>query len=875
MDVVLSVRMEKHCFYCHRPGHTKSGCQRLQHQKIKSCSVCKGLEQLVRDCPKIGSPNVGEKRTRTESHVSPTTIAQSLLASQPDDSNGSKTEEIYLTTSASKYATIDPVATNSGGSTSTNPSPEQTVDNYSDIEIDDINDSDYMPPEESEGSSDDIQDEEEVGKMLIDSQEVEDLQKEENNQMDFAQYPREDAVVIQLETGPITLWSYFLQFFPVTPPTMILYRRTNFGNHSYAQFKLFEPLTIYVIHAPATSETRLNFLCDSNRLLQFHQASEDRCILMGEFNHNIYKSLQSDCAVDWQHWIHRFWYDPIYFDQEYRNMSTFRNISTIDFLLVTNDLKYDVSRPAVQYVPHCYHSAIYQFTFWKTTVWSMYMAVQSLPCAKLDQIAEFSANTLALRSGLHWRKHVERSNSYFYKTIRTRTQKQTIHKLLSSEGYLVRSPNQLNDCTKQFYEQLYSPNLIEYEALEELLIQISTSTCFDTATTPSYSSPGVDGIPYELLQILLQHPFYIRLFTKVLNNALQHTDNGVITRLVMDVAQRMKPPGIALLLDQEKAYDRVHPHYLQACIDKFGFPQSLVASIISLFGTTLCINVNGFLTVPISEARGLRQGNPLYPLLFNLAIEPLLRFIWSSPLISGFTFLRPQQPNFTSLPRPSPPLKVLTYAGNVLVFLTRPTELQTLLYLVFLYGKASNARSNRGKTLAVSLSAEDHQDWRQMLSANGITQWHNKRAYLATAYLGYSLTSSVQQMPSYLDSLIKNFPFVKFQDYQQSRNEGGIAILDPSTQHSALQLRWFTPPLLSSDQATNPDFFATSLMKYTLCVLSFAPSPVLPLLFPDRRITDLHKIGCFNSLFKTIDQMDFETNWTALNSSSAAEIPLS
>jgi hypothetical protein len=207
-------------------------------------------------------------------------------------------------------------------------------------------------------------------------------------------------------------------------------------------------------------------------------------------------------------------------------------------------------------------------------------------------------------------------------------------------------------------------------------------------------------------------------------------------------------------LDQEKAYDRVHPQYLQACLDKFGFLQSLVASIISLFGTTLCINVNGFLTAPISQARGLRQVNPLSLLLFNLAIEPLLRFIWSSPLISGFTFLRPQQPNFTPLPRPSPPLKVLAYAGNVLVFLTRPTELQALLYLVFLYGKASNARSNRGKTLAVSLSGEDHHDWRQMLSANGITQWHNKRAYLATSYLGYPLTSSAQQMSSYLDSLI-------------------------------------------------------------------------------------------------------------------------
>ena len=39
-------------------------------------------------------------------------------------------------------------------------------------------------------------------------------------------------------------------------------------------------------------------------------------------------------------------------------MPTFRNISTIDFLLVTTDLKYNVSRPDIQYVPHCDHSAV-------------------------------------------------------------------------------------------------------------------------------------------------------------------------------------------------------------------------------------------------------------------------------------------------------------------------------------------------------------------------------------------------------------------------------------------------------------------------------------------------------------------------------------
>ncbi|KAG1369154.1 hypothetical protein G6F61_012581 [Rhizopus arrhizus] len=259
-----------------------------------------------------------------------------MIASQPGDSNGSKTEEIYLTTSASKYATIDPVASNTGGSTSTNPSPEQTVDKYSDIDIDDIDDSDYVPPEESEGSSDDSQDEEETDKMLVDSQEVEELQNEESNQVVFAQYSREGTVVthsssddrgnisepLLWETHASTEqlqnsfnmilqasssnWTHHCGLISFNPSLSLLPLWSSIEGRILAttvthNSNLFELLTIYVIYVPATSTARLNFLCESNRLLQFHQAPEGRCILMGDFNHNIHKSIRSDRAVEWQH----------------------------------------------------------------------------------------------------------------------------------------------------------------------------------------------------------------------------------------------------------------------------------------------------------------------------------------------------------------------------------------------------------------------------------------------------------------------------------------------------------------------------------------------------------------------------------------------
>ncbi|KAG1053177.1 hypothetical protein G6F43_004728 [Rhizopus delemar] len=205
-------------------------------------------------------------------------------------------------------------------------------------------------------------------------------------------------------------------------------------------------------------------------------------------------------------------------------------------------------------------------------------------------------------------------------------------------------------------------------------------------------------------------------------------DNGVTTRLIMNIVERFKLSGIALLLDQEKAYDRAHPQCLQACLERFGFPSYLITCILSLFlGTSHCIRVNDFPTASIQQARGLRQGDSLSPLLFKLAIEPFLRSI---------------HPGLTSLARLSPSVKYLAYADDVLVFLKGPIELEALLQLVSLYGRASNAKLNHHKTLAVSLSGEEQLEWRTVLNVSRILQWYDNKESTTAIYLGYPLTNN-------------------------------------------------------------------------------------------------------------------------------------
>ena len=79
-----------------------------------------------------------------------------------------------------------------------------------------------------------------------------------------------------------------------------------------------------------------------------------------------------------------------------------------------------------------------------------------------------------------------------------------------------------------------------------------------------------------------------------------------------------------LSLDWSKAYDKVNHRWLSHCLDKFGFPREFIRTIEDLF-----YNRNASVTVEEHEEflqcrQGVPQGDPIAPLLFVLALEPLL-----------------------------------------------------------------------------------------------------------------------------------------------------------------------------------------------------------------------------------------------------------
>ncbi|KAG2194762.1 hypothetical protein INT47_012064 [Mucor saturninus] len=287
-----------------------------------------------------------------------------------------------------------------------------------------------------------------------------------------------------------------------------------------------------------------------------------------------------------------------------------------------------------------------------------------------------------------------------------------------------------------------------------------------------------------------------KLFTKLLANRLNQvlpplinlyqtgfmpnrliSDNGWLNQTFMANARIITPgsPQVAVLLDQEKAYDRVHPDYLRKVLLRFGFPLTLVDCLGTLFfSTEISISINGWLGMPIPQSRGLRLGDPLSPLLFNLAFEPLLRSILACGDLAGVSlgggvvssalapFVRPvwiDTPSSADLDfisasvvNPPQPVKLLSYADDLEVFLTNPGEWPVLISLLACYGRASNAKVNLSKTVLVSLSGVRHLAWADIAETEGV-EWHDSSCSGAVRYLGYPLYHTSDQLDSFLDDV--------------------------------------------------------------------------------------------------------------------------
>lgn len=140
-----------------------------------------------------------------------------------------------------------------------------------------------------------------------------------------------------------------------------------------------------------------------------------------------------------------------------------------------------------------------------------------------------------------------------------------------------------------------------------------------------------------------------------------------------------------------------------AVLRKFGFGNVFISWIRLLYTSPfVSITTNNFQSSFFSLNRGCRQGCPLSPLLFAIAIEPLSIYLRSSTIFNGITRSRVE-------------FKLSLYADDLLLYVTNPVRsCPGILSFFHRFGSFSGYKINVSKSecylvndLALPLSQSD------------------------------------------------------------------------------------------------------------------------------------------------------------------------
>jgi hypothetical protein len=118
-------------------------------------------------------------------------------------------------------------------------------------------------------------------------------------------------------------------------------------------------------------------------------------------------------------------------------------------------------------------------------------------------------------------------------------------------------------------------------------------------------------------------------------------DNFLYVKNLATRFHKAKTLALLFKLDICKAFDSVSWEYILDLLQRRGFPPRFWDWVTALFATaTSRVLLNGIAGVPIDHGRGIRQGDPLSPLLFVLAIDPITQILEEATRIGLLNKLR-------------------------------------------------------------------------------------------------------------------------------------------------------------------------------------------------------------------------------------------
>jgi hypothetical protein len=175
-------------------------------------------------------------------------------------------------------------------------------------------------------------------------------------------------------------------------------------------------------------------------------------------------------------------------------------------------------------------------------------------------------------------------------------------------------------------------------------------------------------------------------------------ENVVSAHEILHDSMKNKEKGVILKLYYEKTYDRVDWLFLEEMLNSRGFGIRWIMKLVK--GGSICICLNDENNPLFSPGKGLRRGDPLSSLLFNLVGDVFTRMLIKAARRVHIT-------GFMSSLYPKGVLS-LQYADDTLLFLKHSTTSAGLLkWIMVCFEQLSGMKSNYNKSDLVPTNLDE------------------------------------------------------------------------------------------------------------------------------------------------------------------------